>query len=65
MACGILVPLLGIEHVPPKSLSVVSDSLGPRGHTVRGILQARIQEWAAFPFSRGSPPRGSPEADFL
>ena len=31
MACGILVPLPGIEHVPPKSLSVMSDSLGPRG----------------------------------
>ena len=23
-------------------------------HTVRGILQARILEWVAFPFSRGS-----------
>ena len=23
--------------------------------TVHGILQARILEWAAFPFSRGSP----------
>ena len=28
------------------------DSLGP--HTVSGILQARILEWVAFPFSRGS-----------
>ena len=27
MACGILEPLPGIEPVPPKSLSVVSDSL--------------------------------------
>ena len=24
-------------------------------HTVHGILQARILEWVAFPFSRGSP----------
>ena len=24
-------------------------------YTVQGILQARILEWAAFPFSRGSP----------
>ena len=31
------------------SLSVVSDSLQPHG-----ILQARILEWVAFPFSRGS-----------
>ena len=26
----------------------------PMDHTVDGILQARIMEWAAFPFSRGS-----------
>ena len=26
----------------------------PMGYTVRGILQARILEWGAFPFSRGS-----------
>ena len=28
---------------------------GPRGSSVRGILQARILEWIAVPFSRGSP----------
>ena len=27
----------------------------PMGSTVHGILQARILEWVAFPFSRGSP----------
>ena len=26
----------------------------PMDYTVRGILQARILEWIAFPFSRGS-----------
>ena len=26
-------------------------------YTVRGILQARILEWVAFPFSRGSSQR--------
>ena len=26
----------------------------PMDYTVPGILQARILEWAAFPFSRGS-----------
>ena len=26
----------------------------PRDYTVRGILQARIMEWIAFPVSRGS-----------
>ena len=32
----------------------MSDSLQPRGLKVHGILQARILEWVAFPFSRGS-----------
>ena len=27
---------------------------GPMVYTVHGILQARIVEWVAFPFSRGS-----------
>ena len=27
----------------------------PMDHTVHGIFQARILEWVAFPFSRGSP----------
>ena len=37
-----------------ESLSVMSDSLRPMDYTVHGILQARILEWVAFPFSRGS-----------
>ena len=32
----------------------MSDSLQPMDYTVHGILQARILEWVAFPFSRGS-----------
>ena len=32
----------------------MSDPLRPHGYTVPGILQARIPEWVAFPFSRGS-----------
>ena len=41
------------------SLSVVSDSLqpmdcSPPGSPVHGILQERVLEWAAIPFSRGS-----------
>ena len=43
---------LGPEWVS-ESHSVVSDSLWPRG-IVHGILQARILEWVAVPFSRGS-----------
>ena len=37
-----------------ESHSVVSDSLWSHGHTIHGILQARILEWLAFPFSLGS-----------
>ena len=35
-----------------ESRSVVSDSLYPMDYTVHGILQARILERVAFPFSR-------------
>ena len=42
-----------------ESCSVVSNSLSPMdcglpGSSVHGILQARILEWVAVPFSRGS-----------
>ena len=41
-----------------ESDSVVSDSLRPHNYTVYGVLQARILEWVAIPFSRGySQPR--------
>ena len=37
------------------SCSVVLDSFQTCGlYTVHGILQAKILEWIAFPFSRGS-----------
>ena len=52
-------------HIPMMLLtcvlrrSVVSDSLGPHGlyppgSSVHGILRARILEWIAISFSRGS-----------
>ena len=34
--------------------SVMSDSLRPMDYTAHGIVQARILEWAAFPFSKES-----------
>ena len=40
-----------------ESRSVVSNSLRPHGlcsFSLQGILQARILEWVAMPFSRGS-----------
>ena len=46
---------LGAPQVKSESCSVVANSLQPHGlYTVRGILQPRILEWVAFPFSRGS-----------
>ena len=37
-----------------ESCSVVPDSFWPHGYTVHGLLQARILEWVAVPFPRGS-----------
>ena len=37
-----------------ESRSVMSDALWPMDYIVHGILQARILEWVAVPFSRGS-----------
>ena len=46
---------LGAPQVKSECCSVVANSLQPHGlYTVCGILQARILEWAAFPFFRGS-----------
>ena len=46
-----------IDHLRKwsQSCSVVSNSLQPDGlYNPSGFLQARILEWVAFPFSRGS-----------
>ena len=38
----------------------------PKDYTVHRVLQARIQEWAAFPFSRGSSqPRDRPQVSHI
>ena len=37
-----------------KLLSLVWSFATPMDYTVHGILQARVLEWVAFPFSRGS-----------
>ena len=36
-----------------QSCAVVSDTCNSMDYTVHRILQARILEWVAFPFSRG------------
>ena len=48
-----IAPKFGAWGTRSESCSVVSDSLQPHG-IVHGIFQARILEWGAFPFSRGS-----------
>ena len=68
--CKIMLKMLGVFKICLKkknnswvlfklgeseSQSVVSNSLLPHGlYTVHGILQARILEWVAVPFSRRS-----------
>ena len=52
--------LLPISVLSPHSCLTLCDRMdsNPPGSSVHGILQARILEWVAFPFSRGSsPPR--------
>ena len=51
VSAGMLITILQYLLPESESRSVVSDSLPPQGH---GILQARIQEWVAYPFSSGS-----------
>ena len=43
-----------IEKVKMKVTQLCLTLCDPVDYTVHGILQARILEWVAFPFSRGS-----------
>ena len=44
-----------ISHASKVKVDQLCPTLcDPMNYTVHGILQARIQEWVAFPFSRGS-----------
>ena len=47
-------PSLSCRKWKWKSLSRVPTLCDPMDYAVHGILQARILEWVAFPFSRGS-----------
>ena len=44
-----------VQFSSVQSLSQSPTLCDPMDYTVHGILQARILEWVAFPFSRGSP----------
>ena len=56
-AVGLAAPALH-DRVSPKGrvkvAQLFSTLCDPMNYTVRGILQARILEWVASPFSRGS-----------
>ena len=43
-----------VDSLTPNSKPTVPTLCDPMDYTVHGILQARILEWVAFPFSRGS-----------
>ena len=43
-----------MEKVKVKVAQLCLTLFDPMDCTVQGILQARILEWVAFPFSRGS-----------
>ena len=61
-----LILLQVYESEKWKSLSHVPTFCNPMNYTVHGILQARILEWVAFPFSRGSSqPRDWPRSPTL
>ena len=46
--------LLCTGKVKVKVIQLYPTLCNPIDYTVHGILQARILEWVAFPFSRGS-----------
>ena len=53
---GPWAPVMKMKVVVPQSCLTLCDPMdgGPPGSSVHVILQARILEWVAFPFSRGS-----------
>ena len=50
----LILLILNSKSVAVQWLRLVRPFATPGTYTVRGILQARILEWVAFPFSRGS-----------
>ena len=50
-----ICPGVGLLHYMKVKVAQLCPALcDPMDYTVCGILQARILEWVAFPFSRGS-----------
>ena len=56
----------GSPNVDVKVAQLCLTLCDPRDYAVHGILQARILEWVAFPFSRGSAqPRDLPHVSCI
>ena len=56
---------MSIVSVISESRSVMSTLCDLMGYTVHGILQARVLEWVAFPFSSlPAEPQGKPKGSF-
>ena len=51
-----LSPICSVNVIVAQSCPTLCDSIerNPPGSSVHGILQVRIREWVAIPFSRGS-----------
>ena len=61
-----IITTLLIGYVKVKVAQSCPTLCNPMDYTVHGILQARILEWAAFPFSRGSSqPRDQTQASHI
>ena len=55
-----------LQRVKMKVVQLCLTLCDPMDYTVHGILQARILEWVAFPFSRGSSqPRGQTQVSSI
>ena len=52
--CAFLTQVRNLCQVKVKVAQSCLTFCDPMDYTVHGILQARIWEWVAFPFSRGS-----------
>ena len=53
--CIIVIPILKVKVLVAQSCLTLCDPMdcSPLGFSVHWILQARILEWTAIPFSRG------------
>ena len=57
VTCAHVVVCITVENPELRKVKVAQSCLAlcnPMVYTVHGILQARILEWVAFPFSKGS-----------